>query len=582
MNRKILEVCVCCLAVVLTAKAQTPVIVSQPQSITINNASTANFSVTASNAASYQWRFDGTNISGATNPAMLLDDVNSSQAGSYTVVVTSSGGVSVTNQTPAVLTLVPGTIVQLTISRYADGSSSNIVAQLFDHDKPATAANFIHYITSGAYSNMFFDRCVPGFILQGGTYDADDRTNTSPGVYAYSLSEDYSGSGANSGVPFPDQVDSEFGNGPFIPNTFGTLAMALSGGNPNSATSAFFINLADNSANLDSQSGGFTVFGRILSGTNVLEYYNTLQANGGGLIDYQQFAPSVTVTTLPVNYIGTNEPGDANLYFCDFTLMNPPVYNTNLVPTVAVTSPPNGQVFTNGGSIVVQGIAGTNQWTGLALVFCALYPQTGIYAGQPFGTDAIGTTNWSLPFSSYYGTLPPGQYTIGDVSQDGYGILGVYDYSHSFTVLANLTIVTNGIGTVQISPAPVNLSGIYLYAGTNYTITAVPGPGQTFYAWSNGIQEFQDPSMTISGNYDQTWTVTFDPATPANMSVGVSGGNLTLTWPQSYTGWLLQAQTNAAGIGANWVTVSGGAATNSVVMPIGRTNPAVFFRLEKP
>jgi hypothetical protein len=88
--------------------------------------------------------------------------------------------------------------------------------------------------------------------------------------------------------------------------------------------------------------------------------------------------------------------------------------------------------------------------------------------------------------------------------------------------------------------------------------------------------------MTISGNYDQTWTVTFNPATTANMSVGVSGGNLTLTWPQSYTGWLLQAQTNAAGIGANWVTVSGSAATNSVVMPIGRTNPAVFFRLEKP
>src|ERR1700677_1707206 len=185
MKHKILEVCVCCLAFVLAANAQTPVITSQPQSITINNASTANFSVTATNAAGYQWQFDGTSIAGATNSALLLDDVNSNQAGSYTVVVTSSGGVSVTNGTPAVLALVPGTIVQLTISRYANGNSSNIVVQLFDHDKPATVANFIHYITSGAYSNMFFDRC-PGnpAVLQGGTYDAVDRTNTPPGVNA--------------------------------------------------------------------------------------------------------------------------------------------------------------------------------------------------------------------------------------------------------------------------------------------------------------------------------------------------------------------------------------------------------------
>jgi hypothetical protein len=159
-------------------------------------------------------------------------------------------------------------------------------------------------------------------------------------------------------------------------------------------------------------------------------------------------------------------------------------------------------------------------------------PQSGNDQGQPFGDDAIGTTNWYLPISSDFGTLPPGLYDIRAVSQDGYGILGLADTSSYFTVLANLVIATNGVGATQISPAPVNLPGTYLNPGTDYTISAVPGAGQTFYTWNNdGVESINQP-ITISGNKDQTLTVTFIATNlPAGLAITTPGssGQLDIT-----------------------------------------------------
>ncbi|HEX4122275.1 MAG TPA: hypothetical protein VH619_16780, partial [Verrucomicrobiae bacterium] len=67
MKANLKGVFVCCLAVALNASALTPTITSQPQSITINNASTAHFTVAAANAATYQWLFGGNPVAGATN-----------------------------------------------------------------------------------------------------------------------------------------------------------------------------------------------------------------------------------------------------------------------------------------------------------------------------------------------------------------------------------------------------------------------------------------------------------------------------------------------------------------------------------
>ena len=119
--------------------------------------------------------------------------------------------------------------------------------QLFRDAAPATVENFLNYVRRGAYNNSIIHRSVPGFIIQGG------------GV----------GFAGNSffSLPADPSVTNEFR----VSNTRGTIAMAKSGNNPNSATNQWFFNLGDNSTNLNNQNGGFTVFGRVLRGLNVMD-----------------------------------------------------------------------------------------------------------------------------------------------------------------------------------------------------------------------------------------------------------------------------------------------------------------------
>jgi len=92
-----------------SSSCTTPSITSQPQSQTVCQGSNVTFSVSASGTAplSYQWKKNGTNISGATSPTLTLNNVSSSDAGSYTCVVSNSCG-NVTSSS-ATLTVYPST-----------------------------------------------------------------------------------------------------------------------------------------------------------------------------------------------------------------------------------------------------------------------------------------------------------------------------------------------------------------------------------------------------------------------------------------------------------------------------------------
>jgi cyclophilin family peptidyl-prolyl cis-trans isomerase len=487
MKKLVQMLCGFCLAFAFQATALAQTITNQPQSITINNASTATFTVGASNATSYQWQFNGSNltdvgnITGSATSALTLEDVNTNQAGNYTVVVNGS----VTNSHPAVLTIVPGTIVRFIFTNFLGGGTSNVDVQLFNHDKPVTVQNFIHYITAGAYTNMFFDRCIPEFVLQGGDYGASNQTMSTPPITGWSIERQFTGNDTFEPL-FPPQIDSEFNVGPLIHNRFGTIAMALESGDPNSASSAFFFNLADNSTNLDFQNGGFTVFGRILDGTNVLQYFNGL-TNGNGIITNGEFSDdgsSITLPNLPVNYPGTNAPANANLVFCTFQLTNPPGA-TNL-PAVSITSPTTNALWSNSVPLTIQGTAIDTNDIGLAWVRCDLIPLAAADGTLPNGgvsltNFVLGATNWNLGF----GIVAPGMYKLGAQVQDEASNLSTEVFVQPVTITA---FITNGNGTVTFTNgvfSNLNAVGYPFQDGTEYTVDATAATNQLFVNWTD-------------------------------------------------------------------------------------------------
>ena len=131
----------------------------------------------------------------------------------------------------------------------------SVYLELFD-DTPLTQTNFLKYVNDGDYTDVVMHRLISGFVLQGGGYT-------------------WNGSSFDH-IPTDAPVDNEFNRS----NVRGTVAMAKVGGDPDSATSEFFFNLADNSGpppDLDNQNGGFTVFARVLgNGMDLIDAFATL------------------------------------------------------------------------------------------------------------------------------------------------------------------------------------------------------------------------------------------------------------------------------------------------------------------
>lgn len=128
-------------------------------------------------------------------------------------------------------------------------SKGNFTVELFASKAPVSVENFLSHVKTGFYDGTVFHRVIPGFMIQGGGM-LPDMTEKSRGA----------------------PIKNEANNG--LKNLRGTLAMARTG-EPHSATSQFFINVADNyflNHRGESFEGwGYAVFGQVLSGMEVVD-----------------------------------------------------------------------------------------------------------------------------------------------------------------------------------------------------------------------------------------------------------------------------------------------------------------------
>lgn len=126
-------------------------------------------------------------------------------------------------------------------------SLGDLTIELYPDQAPETVENFLRYTGDGFYDGTIFHRVIPGFVLQGGGFTADMERK-----------------------PTRDPIQNEADNG--LENLRGTLSMARLP-DPHSATSQFFVNLADN-PHLDHQGGGqwgYAVFGKVVEGMDVID-----------------------------------------------------------------------------------------------------------------------------------------------------------------------------------------------------------------------------------------------------------------------------------------------------------------------
>jgi peptidyl-prolyl cis-trans isomerase A (cyclophilin A) len=187
----------------------------------------------------------------------------------------------------------------------------DIEVELYDQDKPVTVQNFMRYLQYGFYDGMFMHRVVTNFVVQGGRFYVGYKGT--PTNYL-----DY--------IPVFPPITNEFKVGMFYSNAYGTIAMAKTA-DPDSARSEFFFNLANNSVSLDNtnNSGGFTVFGHVISGTNILNKLNPGPTN--------KSLKEVSVTNvvirgitnqlpeLPVLYSSSNTIYLSDLIYIDISLL---------------------------------------------------------------------------------------------------------------------------------------------------------------------------------------------------------------------------------------------------------------------
>ena len=141
-------------------------------------------------------------------------------------------------------------------------SAGDFVVEVYPDKAPKTVANFLQYVRDKHYDGTVFHRVIDNFMVQGGGFDASYTQKPPRPPVAHEGREALAKGGDK--------------------NVVGTLAMARTN-DPDSASSQFFINVRDNDfLNPSVQSPGYTVFGKVVSGMDVVGKIKATPTGPGG------------------------------------------------------------------------------------------------------------------------------------------------------------------------------------------------------------------------------------------------------------------------------------------------------------
>ena len=401
----------------------------------------------------------------------------------------------------------------------SNGIPLGFTLQLLPANAPKTVANFLSYVNDGAYENTLVHRSEPGFVIQSGGF-TDEGTE----------------SGWNTRIEtWTNVVPSEYG----VPNSRGTVAMALVGSDSNSANSQWFINLTNNSSLLDATNTSghppFTVFAQVIGNgmqtvdaiANLPTYdfvvtsTNPVYPLGSWLTTYLSFILYSDLSNMPLYGITTNSSTLqlSNLvtfsrvstipFFAlssDSTAYAPRISNTTLfIDYTGGTNPPSNPVTISVIATDTNGLATNTSfqvWHRTNQVRTINYP---VITNQPYNTNPFYLPYWpstsdGTPLSgnniSFSGPL--GFAGNGNIYYTGTGTI-------TFTYVQPGNFFYKGVtntSTFVISKAPQTItfarfSNPVSFSTNPYTLTNLPFSSSTLPV-----------TLSIASNSPARWRVT--------------------------------------------------------------------------
>jgi len=431
----------------------------------------------------------------------------------------------------------------------------DIDIELYDSEKPVTVSNFLAYVQSRKYDNSILHRCNPGFVLQGGGWTVPSPEFLGPFQTVSRI------------TPFP-AITNESLVGQHFNNTARTIAMARDGTNLNSAQSDWFFNLVNNSPNMDTNSGGYVVFGKATNGLNVLDYFNTLPTanilNMTSAVHRATCAPvhispddvfDYPFIDLPVFGLPFGCPTYSDLFSVQAIMISGPDV---LPPKLTVKTPKKFATLTND-NITLTGTASDN--FSLALVRVSV--------GDISASATNNLSSWSLTLTN----LPPGTNVALVEAVDATGNRTQITHTFFRSVRVPITLAQIGLGKVT---GPTDSA--MLEVGRGYTLKAKPARGYLFGGWSGSNDS---PGVTLKFLMQSNWNLTATFVTnlfpyvkgtynglfhDTNMVEQISSGFFTLKPGSagSYSGKLLLNGKSHSLKGTLWVDGTG---TNTVARP---------------